>query len=81
MHAFLVPVLWPWHLLPTLVFGLLAGDKRLVALTAAITLIAMLSYFLTFSVATLAVLSAGASVWTLRRATAERGSATKAREV
>jgi len=81
LHAFLVPVLWPWHLLPAVVFGLLAGDKRLVAVTAAITVIAVLSYFLTFSVATLAVLLAGASVWVMRRATAERESATKARDI
>ncbi len=62
--SFVVTVLWPWHLLAPLLMALVIRQPGERALAVVLTALGMLSYFLTFSVATLA-LGLTAMVWWL----------------
>ncbi|GIW45843.1 MAG: hypothetical protein KatS3mg077_3125 [Candidatus Binatia bacterium] len=74
LSGFIVTVLWPWHLLAACSFGLLSHRIPIVWLSIGIMLAAMLSYFLTFSLATLGVgLTAIAIVFFRRRSTKSVG--------
>lgn len=69
----LMTILWPWHLMLPICLGLLSGRQVFVAIAVGLTLIGLLSYFLTLAIAALAlVLIVGILVY-LRRGTVSAG--------
>ncbi|MCX8073410.1 MAG: hypothetical protein N3C12_13305 [Candidatus Binatia bacterium] len=66
-NGFITTVLWPWHLMATCTFGLLSETDASRWIAVALMIVGMLSYFLTFSIAALAVLLATAALAFLRR--------------
>ena len=66
--ALMVTMLFPWHLLSVVALGLLCERRAFVVAAAAISLLALLSYFLTFAVAALLFAAVAAALWLLRRA-------------
>jgi hypothetical protein len=69
---FLVTILWPWHLMVPITLGLLTCRPAFVAVAVALTIAGLLSYFLTFAVATLGLVLIAGALTLLRR---RRGSA------
>ena len=59
-------MLLPWHLLSAIVFGLVAGREPFVLAAVVLTVLALLSYFLTFAVATLMLGVVLGALWLLR---------------
>ncbi len=75
----LITMLLPWHLLTVVGLGLLCRREPFLCAAVVLTALALLSYFLTFAVATLMVGAVVGAVWLLRRtstASAGRGLAT-----
>lgn len=66
--GFVVTVLFPWHLLAACTLGLVSKNPRVVWCTIALTITGMLSYFLTFGVAALALLALGVALTVIRKA-------------
>lgn len=66
--SFMVTMLFPWHLLTVIGIGLTCERRPFVIAAAAISIIALLSYFLTFAVSALLLAAIAAALWTLRRA-------------
>ena len=63
----LITMLLPWHLLVVVALGLVSGEERLILAAVAFTVLALLSYFVTFAIATLMGGLAVGAVWLLRR--------------
>ena len=64
----LITQLWPWHLLTVIALGVLCGREPFAAAAVGLTLLAMLSYFLTFAVATVMCALVAGALWLMRRA-------------
>jgi hypothetical protein len=62
----LITQLWPWHLLTVIALGVVSAEQPFVLTTVALTVLGMLSYFLTFAVATVLVCLVTAAVWLMR---------------
>ena len=62
-----VSVLWPWHLEVPIALALVAGRARWRWLGLALTVLALLSYFLTFEWAAALILPLAAALWAFRR--------------
>jgi hypothetical protein len=62
----LITMLLPWHLLSAIVFGLVAGREPFLLAAVVLTVLALLSYFLTFAVATLMLGAVLGALWLLR---------------
>jgi len=65
--SLMVTMLFPWHLLTVVALGLLCERRGFVVAAAAISILALLSYFLTFAVAAVLFAAVGAALWLLRR--------------
>jgi hypothetical protein len=63
----LITILWPWHLMVPVCLGLLTGRPAFVALAVGLTIAGLLSYFLTFAVATLGLVLVVGALAFLRR--------------
>jgi hypothetical protein len=63
----MVTQLWPWHLLSVIAFALLCGHEPFVVAAVGLTVLGLLSYFLTFAIATVMLVSTLGAVWVLRR--------------
>jgi hypothetical protein len=63
----LITQLWPWHLLTVIALGIVSGEEPFVIAAMALTVLGMLSYFLTFAVATVLLALVVAALWLLRR--------------
>ncbi|HEX7409450.1 MAG TPA: hypothetical protein VF515_17615 [Candidatus Binatia bacterium] len=63
----LITQLWPWHLLGVIAFGVICGREPFLLAAVVLTVLAVLSYFLTFAVATLMLGAVVAALWLLRR--------------
>jgi hypothetical protein len=63
----LITQLWPWHLLTVIVLGILCGREPFVAAAVVLTVLALLSYFLTFAVATVMLGLVAGVLWAMRR--------------
>jgi hypothetical protein len=63
----LITQLWPWHLLGVIAFGVICAREPFLLAAVVLTVLAVLSYFLTFTVATLMVGAVVAALWLLRR--------------
>jgi alpha-1,6-mannosyltransferase len=66
--SFMVTMLFPWHLLTVVGLGLVCERRPFVIAAAAISVLALLSYFLTFAVGALLLAAVAAALWILRRA-------------
>ena len=62
----LITMLLPWHLLSAIVLGLVAGREPFLLAAVVLTVLALLSYFLTFAVATLMLGVVLGALWLLR---------------
>jgi alpha-1,6-mannosyltransferase len=65
--SLMVTMLFPWHLLAVVGIGLCCERRGVVLAAAAIGVLALLSYFLTFAVGALLLAAVGVAVWVLRR--------------
>jgi hypothetical protein len=65
--SLMVTMLFPWHLLTVVTFGLLCERRSFAVAAAAISLLALLSYFLTFAVGALMFAAVAGALWLLRR--------------
>ena len=63
----LITMLLPWHLLTVIACGIVCGREPFLALAVALTVLAMLSYFLTFAIASVTLIAVLAALWALRR--------------
>ncbi len=66
----LITQLWPWHLLAPIALAIARGSAAWLVLAVVLTLLGLLSYFLTFGIATVLLAAVVSSVWVLRRARA-----------
>ena len=66
----LITQLWPWHLLSVIVLGVVCAREPFVLAAVALTVLALLSYFLTFAVATLMLGLVLGALWLLRHSQA-----------
>jgi hypothetical protein len=71
--ALLITQLWPWHLETVIALGLVSGREPYAGLAVLVTVLGLLSYFLTFGVATVGVIAIAGSLWVLRRLRAQSG--------
>jgi len=62
----LITQLWPWHLVTVIVVGILCAREPFVLTAIVLTVLGMLSYYLTFAIAALALLLAVAALAALR---------------
>lgn len=65
--SFMVTMLFPWHLLTVVGLGLVCEHRPFVTAAAAISVLALLSYFLTFALSALLLAAIAAALWVLRR--------------
>jgi len=65
----LITQLWPWHLLTVVVLGILCDREPFVLTAVVLTVLGMLSYFLTFAIAAVALLLVVAALGVLRWST------------
>lgn len=72
--ALMVTMLLPWHLLSVVALGLLCERRGFVVAAAAISVLALLSYFLTFAVAALLFAAVAGALWLLRRGARPAGA-------
>ena len=63
----LVTMLLPWHLATVIVLGVVCGREPFLSAAVILTVLAMLSYFLTFAGATVLLAVLLATLWLLRR--------------
>ena len=63
----LITQLWPWHLLVVVVLGILSAEEPFVLIAVLLTVLGLLSYFLTFAVAALLLILIAGALWLLRR--------------
>jgi hypothetical protein len=63
----LITQLWPWHLLTVIACALVSGREPHLRVAVVLTLLALLSYFLTFAVATAMLTMIVASLWLMRK--------------
>jgi len=67
VFLFLITMLLPWHLLVIIAVGLITGREPFVLAAVGLTVLALLSYFLTFAVATVMLAVVVGTVWMMRR--------------
>lgn len=62
----LVTILPPWHLLPVIALAVICGREPFLLAAVVLTLLALLSYFLTFAVATVTLCLVAGALWLMR---------------
>ncbi|MBI4518989.1 MAG: hypothetical protein HY699_24625 [Deltaproteobacteria bacterium] len=65
--SLMVTQLWPWHLLPVITLALVCGREPFTLVAVVLTVLALLSYALTFAIAALTLGGVAGSLWLLRR--------------
>lgn len=63
----LITMLLPWHLLTVIACGIVRGREPFLALAVGLTVLAMLSYFVTFAIASVMLIAVLTALWALRR--------------
>lgn len=63
----LISMLFPWHLVTVITLGVMCARQPFVGIAAVLTVVAMLSYFLTFAVATALLGVLVGALWLVRR--------------
>ena len=67
LFVLLITQLWPWHLLTIIALGVVCGREPFVLAAVVATVLALLSYFLTFAVSTLMFIMLVVALWLMRR--------------
>ena len=63
----LITQLWPWHLLTVITMSILTGREPFIGLGVVLSILALLSNFVTFAVATLMFGAVAGALWLMRR--------------